>query len=227
VASLDRFRLQDVSDAEVRERVRELAELQRANSDDLLNFVQSNAVAALAASERLEKLGGNDTSASGYPKSDLATKLSTVAQLIAAGLKTRIYYVTLDGFDTHAEQAAAHRALLEQWGDAVRAFCQDLKERGLGERVLVFSFSEFGRRVQENASEGTDHGAAAPVLLAGPSVAAGLIGSHPSMTDLQDGDLKHSVDFRQVYATILEQWLRCPSEPLLGGRYEPVAALRV
>jgi uncharacterized protein (DUF1501 family) len=116
---------------------------------------------------------------------------------------------------------------LEQWGDAMRAFVQDLKERGLSERALVFSFSEFGRRVQENASEGTDHGAAAPVFLAGPGVAAGLIGAHPSMTDLQDGDLKHAIDFRQVYATILEQWLRCPSEPLLGGRYEPVAALRV
>jgi uncharacterized protein (DUF1501 family) len=190
-----------------------------------LGFVQSNAVAALSASERLEKIREQSSGATGYPSTQLAKKLETVAQLIAAGLKTRVYYVTLDGFDTHSEQAAAHRALLEQWSDAMSAFYKDLSARNLADHVLSFSFSEFGRRVQENASQGTDHGAAAPVFLVGPTVKPGVIGAFPSLTDLDDGDQKFHTDFRQVYAAILQQWLGCDSEAVLGGKFEPVAAL--
>jgi uncharacterized protein (DUF1501 family) len=92
--------------------------------------------------------------------------------------------------------------------------------------VAVLAFSEFGRRVQENASEGTDHGAAAPMFLAGAKVKAGLIGDHPSLTDLEDGDLKFHTDFRQVYATVLESWLGWPSQSVLGGSFEPIEALK-
>jgi uncharacterized protein (DUF1501 family) len=226
VASLDRFRLQDISDAQVRERIRLLTSAERDDTvGDLLGFVQSSAVAALDASARLEQATRHATSSVTYPNHPLSEKLRTVAQLISAGMKTRIYYVALDGFDTHAQQAAAHRALLGHWGDAMQSFYKDLQERGHAERVLMLSFSEFGRRVAENASEGTDHGAAAPVFLSGPAVKAGLIGEHPSVTDLDDGDLKHHTDFRQVYATVLEQWMQTPSQPILGDKYTPVPAI--
>jgi uncharacterized protein (DUF1501 family) len=154
-----------------------------------------------------------------YPESALAEKLHLTAQLIDAGLSTRVYYMQIDGFDTHSQQAAAHAVLLRQLSGAIQAFVEDIQQHGHGERVLVFGFSEFGRRVKENASEGTDHGAAAPVLLAGQRVKAGLLGEHPSLTDLVDGDLQFQIDFRQVYATILEDWLNWPSQRVLGGKY--------
>ena len=161
-----------------------------------------------------------------YPESALATRLKTVAQLIDAGLKTRVYYVELDGFDTHSQQAAAHAALLQQLSGAVRAFVEDVAHHGHGDRTLVMSFSEFGRRVAENASEGTDHGAAAPMFLAGSRVRAGLVGEHPSLNDLDDGDLKFHIDFRQVYATLLERWLGWSSTSVLGGEFKSIDVLK-
>ena len=162
-----------------------------------------------------------------YPESALAQRLKTIAQLIDAGLKTRVYYVELDGFDTHSQQPAAHAALLQQFGDAVRAFVDDVAHHGHGNRTLVMSFSEFGRRVAENASQGTDHGAAAPMFLAGSRVRAGLVGEHPSLDDLEDGDVKFHTDFRQVYATLLERWLGWSSKSVLGGDFKPIDALTV
>jgi len=161
-----------------------------------------------------------------YPESELSARLKTVAQLIDADLKTRIYYVELDGFDTHSQQAAAHAALLQQLGGAVRAFIEDVAHHGHGDRTLVMSFSEFGRRVAENASEGTDHGAAAPMFLAGSRVRAGLVGEHPSLDDLDDGDLKFHTDFRQVYATLLQDWLGWSSSSILGGEFKSIDALK-
>jgi uncharacterized protein (DUF1501 family) len=155
-----------------------------------------------------------------YPDSGLAQKLRIVAQLIGAGLATRVYYMELDGFDTHAQQRDAHAALLSEFSAGVKAFMDDAVHQKFADRVLVLSFSEFGRRLAENASEGTDHGAAAPVFLAGGRVKGGLVGAQPSLTDLDDGDLKHHTDFRQLYATVLERWLHCPSESALGGRYD-------
>ena len=148
--------------------------------------------------------------------------MKTVAQLIDAGLSTRVYYLAIDGFDTHSQQAAAHAGLLSQFSGAVSAFVKDVAHHGHGDRVLVMSFSEFGRRVKENASEGTDHGAAAPMFLAGGKVKPGLIGKHPSMTDLVDGDVKHHTDFRQVYAAVLERWLGWSSGKVLVGEYQPI-----
>jgi uncharacterized protein (DUF1501 family) len=157
-----------------------------------------------------------------YPETRLARRLKTVAQLIDAGMSTRVYYLDLDGFDTHANQAAAHAGLLTELGGAVAAFVEDLEKHGHGKRVLTATFSEFGRRVKENASQGTDHGAAAPLFVAGGRVKTGLIGNHPSLTDLDDGDLKFTTDFRSVYASLLENWLGVASERVLGGKFEPV-----
>src|SRR5690606_4182686 len=107
----------------------------------------------------------------------------------------------------------------------VAAFTEDLVHHGHGERVVTLMFSEFGRRVKESASRGTDHGAAAPVLLAGAKVKSGLIGKHPSLTDLDDGDLKHHTDFRQVYAALLERWLGWPAAPIVGEMHRPLEVL--
>ena len=117
-------------------------------------------------------------------------------------------------------------ALNGELSSSLKAFMNDLRESRLEDRVLVMAFSEFGRRVEENASLGTDHGTAGPVFLAGANVAGGLHGQTPSLTDLSDGDLKMSVDFRSIYATLLEDWLATPSAPALGARYKTLPLLR-
>ena len=224
--SPETFRLQDGDSHQLRDAIRNLADRRPEPSDPLLGFLQSSTTSALAASERIaEALREYDTPVT-YPDSDLAVRLKTIAQLIDAGLKSCVYYVELDGFDTHSQQAAAHASLLRQLGDAVRAFVDDVAHHGHGDRTLVMSFSEFGRRVAENASAGTDHGAAAPMFLAGSPVRAGLVGEHPSLDDLEDGDLKFHTDFRQVYATLLDRWLGWSSASVLGGEYKSLDLFR-
>src|SRR5262249_10206429 len=149
----------------------------------------------------------------GYPEFfGLAQRLRLIAQLIKAGLTTSIYYTQLDGFDTHANQLNSHGFLLQQVAQSLKAFLDDLQKSGEAERVLVLVFSEFGRRLRENASGGTDHGTAAPVVLLGPAVKAGVHGPYPNLQDLDaGGDPKFAVDFRQVYAAVLDRWLNCPS----------------
>ena len=139
--------------------------------------------------------------------------------MIAGGLPTRVYYASLGGFDTHAGQLNSHERLMATLNDAVAALVADLKHQGNFDRVLLMTFSEFGRRVSENANAGTDHGAAAPMFLIGGGVKPGLIGKHPSLSDLDNGDLKFGTDFRSVYASVLEQWLRAPSQLVLGRKF--------
>jgi uncharacterized protein (DUF1501 family) len=123
-----------------------------------------------------------------------------------------------DGLIKDAQQANAHQVLSGQWSSALGAFIADIKQRGHQQRVTVMVFSEFGRRIEENASKGTDHGTAAPMFLAGAAVQAGVIGDHPSLDNIQQGDLKHDVDFRQVYATVLD-WMGWDSVTALNGEY--------
>jgi len=164
-----------------------------------------------------------------YPNSDLSRQLQMVASMIRAGLPTRVYYVQLGGFDTHAGQGGSqgrHGQLLGQFAAAVKAFYADLKAQDNDSRVLTMSFSEFGRRVGQNASQGTDHGTAAPMFLFGPMVKPGVIGEHPSLTDLDEGDLKYKIDFRSVYAGVLEQWLKADSRKILEGTYQAAPIIR-
>ena len=138
-------------------------------------------------------------------------------------MPTRVYYVTIDGFDTHARQSNAHGVLLRQVSDSIAALVKDLNASGHGDRTLVMSFSEFGRRVAENASEGTDHGTAGPLFLAGKSVKAGFLAPHSDLTNLQDGDLRFRTDFRSVYASIIENWFGYKdSASILGSRFKPL-----
>jgi len=161
-----------------------------------------------------------------YPGGRLARQLRTVGVMIREGMPTRVYYATLGGFDTHAKQAGPHARLLCQLGDALHAFYRDLEAQGNAHRVLVMVFSEFGRRVGRNASGGTDHGTAAPVYLVGHAVRPGLLGDHPPLDDLDEGDLRFNVDFRCVYASILEDWMGAPAAPILGRAYPKAAILR-
>ena len=164
-----------------------------------------------------------------YPNSQLAQQLSMVAKMIRAGLKTRVYYVTHGSFDTHSGQGGAngrHAQLLGQFAQAMNAFYRDLDAQENAERVLSMSFSEFGRRVSQNASLGTDHGTAAPMMLFGPMVKAGVFGDQPSLADLDQGDLKFKIDFRSVYAGVLENWLQTDSKVVLEKKYRPVDVIK-
>lgn len=227
IRSLDQFRLESGNNKLFRQTVKDLADARRKESNDLLGFVQSSTSSAITASERIEAAGMNYKAAEKYASNELATKLQTVARLIDSGLTTPVYYVRIDGFDTHAQQPGAHQSLLRQVSDAVSTFLRDAIAHGHGDRILCMCFSEFGRRVSENASEGTDHGTAGPVFLAGEGVKPGLIGRHPDLSMLEQGDLKHHTDFRRVYATVLENWLHCDSQQILRGNYECVDAISV
>lgn len=164
---------------------------------------------------------------SGGPRGSLTNHLLMVADMIAAGLPTRVYYVSLSGFDTHSGQDGRHDALMTQLSNGLTAFFKALKDSGHDQRVLLMTFSEFGRRVAENASGGTDHGTAAPMFLAGPIVRAGLHGRMPGLGDLDAGDLKHTTDFRAVYATILQKWMRADVSKLIPGTFPPLDILRL
>jgi uncharacterized protein (DUF1501 family) len=187
-----------------------------------LDYLERVALDARVSSDRIRAVAAKGTNKTSYPASQLAGSLKLVAQLISGGLPTRIYYVSQGGYDTHTNQLPTQQRLLGELGDALKAFLDDLKAQGHGERVLVMTFSEFGRRVAENANNGTDHGAAAPMFLAGPRVKAGLLGRYPSLApaDLHNGDLKYTVDFRTVYAGVLEQWLGTTSPPILGRKFQ-------
>jgi uncharacterized protein (DUF1501 family) len=222
IQSLEQFRFSGGERPQFKQAVRELTAASRGGDNNLLGFVQSSTSTAIATSERMESAGIGYQPSSPYPTTALGEKLETVAKLIAAGLKTKVYYVRIDGFDTHANQPAAHAALLREVSDAVSCLINDLVARGHGDRILVMCFSEFGRRVAENASEGTDHGTAGPMLFAGTRLRPGLLGEHPSLSDLDQGDLKYHTDFRQVYAAVLQDWLRCPSSPTLLGDYQKI-----
>jgi uncharacterized protein (DUF1501 family) len=206
----------------------EIGGRQRGEPGSLLQFVERSSLITYTSSARLESVLHERGTNTGYPEFyGLARRLRLIAQLIKAGLQTSIYYTQLGGFDTHANQQNQHANLLREVGDSLQAFLNDLNRTEHGSRVVVLAFSEFGRRLAENGSAGTDHGTAAPVFLAGRGVRPGTHGPNPDLVNLEDGDPRHAIDFRRVYAALLEQWLGCPSEPILGGRFGPLPVLNM
>ena len=161
-----------------------------------------------------------------YPDHGLARQLRTVGAMIRDGMPTRVYYATMGGFDTHSGQAGRHAQLLRQVAESVAAFQRDLKEQGNAERVVTLVFSEFGRRVKQNGSGGTDHGTAAPVFVIGAGVKPGVVGRYPSLVDLDQGDLKFGVDFRSVYASLLGDWMKAPADQILRGQFASAGVVR-
>ena len=189
-----------------------------------VDFISRTALDAQHSSEEVRAIAARVQNQAEYPGSQLGGSLKLVAKLIGGGLPTRIYYVSQGGYDTHTNQLGSQQRLLGDLAESVKAFTDDLRAQGNMGRVLVMTFSEFGRRVSENANGGTDHGAAAPMFIVGNKVKAGLHGQYPSLApaDLYQGDVKYNVDFRSVYAGVLENWLKTKSAPILGKQFAPL-----
>jgi uncharacterized protein (DUF1501 family) len=189
-----------------------------------IDFISRTALDAQMSSDQVRAIAAKVQNQATYPGSQLGNSLKLVAKLIGGGLPTRVYYVSQGGYDTHTNQVNSQQRLLGDLADSTKAFVDDMKAQGNMGRVLVMTFSEFGRRVNENANGGTDHGAAAPMFIVGNTVKAGLLGKYPSLApeDLYQGDIKYNVDFRNVYASVLETWLKTKSAPILGKQFEPL-----
>lgn len=180
---------------------------------------------AQRSSEELPRLiAGYKTQAS-YPATPIGRSLSLAAQIVGSNLGTKVLYVSHGSFDTHVNQTATQNNLLEQFSNAISAFYDDLAAHGNDRRVLTLTFSEFGRRIAENAARGTDHGEASPLFLIGGGVKGGLYGTTPDLADTNMGNLRYTTDFRSVYATVLERWLGRPSKTVLNGSFSPLGAL--
>ena len=197
------------------------------HSGSALDFLERTALDAQVSSDEIRAISNRIENKATYPGNQLGNSLKLVAKLIGGGLPTRIFYVSQGGYDTHTNQANTHERLLRELSESMQAFVKDIKEQGNLSRVLVMTFSEFGRRVAENASGGTDHGAAAPMFMIGGKIKAGLLGQYPSLApaDLFQGDLKYSVDFRSAYAAVLENWLQTKSQAILGKKFSPLQIL--
>jgi uncharacterized protein (DUF1501 family) len=199
-------------------------------SDDLLPFTQRRNLQTYTSVEKLKAVlkdfAKDQGRFGGAGVGSLYVKMDLVGRLIEQGFGTRVFYLAIDGFDTHGNQAQTHQNLLQQIDQAVGGLFQRLQRTGDDQRTLVMTFSEFGRRVAENGSKGTDHGSGSCLFVAGPGVKAGPVGRHPSLTDLTDGDLKYHTDFRRVYATLLDGWLKVDSKMVLGEKFEPLAFLK-
>jgi len=156
-----------------------------------------------------------------YPTTNLGNSLKTIASLIYSEINTKVYYVSLGSFDTHINQEGQQNRLFTEMNDAIKAFVKDLKEQHRFDDVLLFSFSEFGRRVEQNASNGTDHGTANNMfMISGGLKQKGILNPMPDLSDLNEGDLKYNVDFKNVYATILNKWLMADDKSILMKQYE-------
>jgi uncharacterized protein (DUF1501 family) len=158
-----------------------------------------------------------------YPNNGFGKTLQQVAQMLTSDVGTRVFYVQLGGFDTHANEKPAQAGLLSQLADTLAAFQTDLEAHGRADSVMTMMFSEFGRRVKENGSQGTDHGAAGPMFVLGKGVKGGLYGEYPDLKNLDEGDLAFTTDFRSVYATLIDDWLGASSKDVLGGSFDSLA----
>jgi uncharacterized protein (DUF1501 family) len=180
---------------------------------------------AQRGAEELPKLIAGYVPTATYPATPIGRSLALAAQIVGSKLGTRVLFVQLGSFDTHTTQKGTQDRLLADFADAIDAFYTDLAAHGDDGRVLSMTFSEFGRRVAENASAGTDHGSAAPVFVIGGNVKGGLYGAQPALDDLDDGNLRFTTDFRSVYATVLENWLGRPASAVLGGNFAALPLL--
>ncbi len=191
------------------------------SSEETVDYLYKTMSQTLSSADYIFKQSRLRPSSAEYPKTELGRSFRTIASLIFSDINTKVYYVSLGSFDTHINQGAQQQRLFTDMNESVKAFVKDLKKNNRFEDVLLLTFSEFGRRVSQNASGGTDHGAANNMfLVSGGLKQKGLINAMPDLTDLQDGDLKHKVDFKNVYATVLDKWLQADSKAILGKEFE-------
>ncbi|WNR43543.1 DUF1501 domain-containing protein [Paenibacillus roseipurpureus] len=191
-----------------------------ANSMDQLRVVAARGTDAYKSVEAIQALTTAYTNKVTYPNTNFAKDLQVIPKLLAGKSGTRLFQVQAGGFDDHADEKLQHERTLTQVDEGLTAFYNDLEVQGLQDRVVVMVFSEFGRRVKENGNGGTDHGTAAPMFVLGGKVKGGLYGAYPSLSNLNNGDLKYEVDFRSVYSTIVESWLHGDVSAVLGKSYE-------
>src|SRR6478672_7651546 len=186
-----------------------------------VDYLYKTMAETVSSADYIYKQSKLHPSAASYPNTELGKNLKTIASLIFSDINTSIYYVSLGSFDTHVNQQAQQQRLFKEMNDAVGAFISDLKTANRFNDVLFFTFSEFGRRVSQNASGGTDHGTANNMfLLSGGLKQAGILNAIPDLDDLDEGDLKYQVDFKNVYATVLSKWLGADDQKILGKRYD-------
>jgi len=190
--------------------------------DDLAAFLRRVSSDALGTADKMAEIARGKDDGARYPGSELAGHLKLIARMIKADSGTRVFYARQTGYDTHAAQYGSHSRLLQDLSGAMKALIDDLAAAKVADRVCVMAFSEFGRTVKENGSQGTDHGTAGPILFAGTAIKGGLVGETPNLLDLdpKHGDLKVNFDFRRVYAAVLEDWLEVQSKSALAGVYE-------
>lgn len=188
-----------------------------------VEYLYKTMTETLSSADYIFKQSRLHPSGATYPKTELGNSLKTIASLIFSDINTKVYYVSLGSFDTHINQEMQQQRLFTEMSDAVRAFTKDMKDNGRFNDVLLFSFSEFGRRVSQNASGGTDHGTANNMfLISGALKQKGLINELADLSDLNEGDLKYKVDFKSVYATVLNKWLNADVAKILGKSYDPM-----
>lgn len=234
IQSLDQYTWRGEASARVRIEAATPANGQKrrpGEKESLLQFVENISLTAYASSKQVETAARPGAASTDYPNFQLAALLRTIAQLIRAEVGIRIFYTELGGnepggFDTHAGQTLNHGALLEQLSESIAAFVKDLKRDNSLDRVLLMTFSEFGRTVLENGRRGTDHGAAQPLFVVGGKVRGGLVGVHPPLDDMDGVGLRAHTDFRRVYSTILDRWLHIDSRAILGEGFSHVEFLQ-
>lgn len=189
--------------------------------DENVAYLYQTLANTVSSSDYLFEKAKAQSSTQNYPKNQLGRSLKQVAELIAAGSNTQVYYVTLGGFDTHANQIMTQERLLKAYAQAIEAFVKDLKQHNQWNETMVMTFSEFGRRVKENGSRGTDHGTAGNLYLMGGKLKkAGFYNAAPDLTKLDKGDLIHTMDFRRVYATLLNNWLKVDDQAILNKQFK-------
>lgn len=193
-----------------------------ASHDDApVDYLYKTMTDALSSADYLFEKSRQQASKFDYPDTALGKRFKTIASLILSDADTSIYYVSHGSFDTHVNQQGQQKRLFEEMNGALEAFYTEMRQQGRWNEVLIVTFSEFGRRVAQNAGGGTDHGAANQMFLMGGALRQkGLMNGLPDLTRLNDGDLVFEIDFRQVYATLLDRWLEVPHEALLGGRFD-------
>ncbi|HEY0899297.1 MAG TPA: DUF1501 domain-containing protein [Sphingobacteriaceae bacterium] len=192
-------------------------------NEDNLGYLYKTMIETCSSAEHIQNKYKTYQTRYQYPETPFGQQLKTVSRFINSGLDTRVYYVSLSGFDTHIGQKIQQGRLLKQYADAVAAFVKDLKQSGKLDETLVLTFSEFGRRVEQNASNGTDHGTANNVFVFGGKLnKQGIYNAAPDLKNLSDGDLRYKIDFREIYATVLDKWLDTGSPNILSKKFDPL-----
>ncbi len=191
------------------------------NGEETVDYLYKTLSETLSSADYIFQQSRLHPSSLIYPPTETAKNLKTIASLIMSDINTKVYYLSLGSFDTHVNQENQQKRLFTELNDAIAAFVKDLKDNNRFQDVMIMTFSEFGRRVAQNASGGTDHGTANNMFFIGGGLKQkGLINAMPDLTNLNEGDLIHTVDFKNVYATVLRKWLDADDTAIFGKSYD-------